>query len=49
MRDKEIDEAMELLEKIKINESLNLYINLKDVKRADVLLKYIEELEDKEK
>ena len=45
MRTKEIEQAIELLEKIKISESLNVYIGVKDVKKTNALLKYIEELE----
>lgn len=45
MRSKEIEQAFELLEKIKISESMNVYIGVKDVKKANALLKYIEELE----
>ena len=45
MRNKEVQEAIELLEKIKISESLNVYIGVKDVKKVNALLKYIEELE----
>lgn len=45
MRTKEVQDAIELLEKIKISESLNVYIGVKDVKKVNALLKYIEELE----
>lgn len=45
MRTKEVQDAIELLEKIKISESMNVYIGVKDVKKANALLKYIEELE----
>ena len=47
MRTKEVQDAIELLEKIKISESMNVYIGVKDVKKANALLKYIEELEEK--
>lgn len=47
MRSKEVQDAIELLEKIKISESMNVYIGVKDVKKANALLKYIEELEEK--
>ena len=47
MRTKAIEQAIELLEKIKISESLNVYIGVKDVKKVNALLKYIEELEEK--
>ena len=45
MRSKEVQDAIELLEKIKISESLNVYIGVKDVKKVNALIKYIEELE----
>ena len=45
MRTKEVQDAIELLEKIKISESMNVYIGVKDVKKVNTLLKYIEELE----
>lgn len=46
MRNKEVQEAIELLEKIKISESMNVYIGVKDVKKTNALLKYIEQLEE---
>ena len=49
MRTKEVEDAIELLEKIKISESLNVYIGVKDVKKANALLKYIEELEEEKR
>ena len=46
MRTKEINQALELLEKIKISESMNVYIGVKDVKKVNTLIQYIEELEE---
>jgi hypothetical protein len=46
MRTKEIEQAIDLLEKIKISESLNVYIGVKDVKKVNALTKYIEQLEE---
>ena len=46
MRTKEIEQALELLEKIKISESMNVYIGVKDVKKVNTLIQYIEELEE---
>jgi hypothetical protein len=46
MRTKEIEQAIDLLEKIKISESLNVYIGVKDVKKVNALIKYIEQLEE---
>ena len=45
MRTKEINQALELLDKIKISESMNVYIGVKDVKKVNTLIQYIEELE----
>ena len=47
MRTKEVQDALELLEKIRISESMNVYIGVKDVKKTKSLLNYIEELEKK--
>ena len=47
MRTKEIEQAIELLDKIKISESMNVYIGVKDVKKVNTLIQYIEELEKK--
>ena len=49
MRTKEIEQALELLEKIKISESMNVYIGVKDIKKVNALLKYIEELEEEKR
>ena len=46
MRTKEIEQALELLEKIKISESMNVYIGVKDIKKANTLIQYIEGLEE---
>ena len=45
MRSKEVQDALELLEKIRISESMNVYIGVKDVKKTKDLLKYISDLE----
>ena len=45
MRTKEVQDAIELLEKIKISESMNVYIGVKDIKKVNTLIQYIEELE----
>lgn len=47
MRSKEVQDAIELLEKIKISESMNVYIGVKDVKKANALIEYIQELEER--
>ena len=47
MRTKEINQALELLEKIKISESMNVYIGVKDVKSVKALIGYIQELEER--
>lgn len=47
MRSKEVQDAIELLEKIKISESMNVYIGVKDVKKTNALIEYIQELEER--
>lgn len=46
MRTKEIEEAMELFEKVRVNSGLCAYITKKDVKKAAILSEYIKELEN---
>ena len=41
MRTKEVEQALELLEKIKISESMNVYIGVKDIKKVNTLIQYI--------
>lgn len=48
MRTKEIEEAMELFEKVRVNPGLCVYITKKDVKKAEMLSEYIKRLEKME-
>lgn len=44
MRSKEVEDIIKFLDKISISGSTNIYISLKDVKAANILLSKINEL-----
>lgn len=48
MKTKEIEEAMELFEKVRVNSGVCAYITKKDVKKAEMLSEYIKRLEKME-